>query len=67
TSGGVQIDTHARDIGLDQHPIEGFFAAGEITGGIHGACRLGSCAISDCLVFGRIAGQQAALRLESCF
>ena len=64
TSGGVQIDTHARVIGLDQQPIEGFFAAGEITGGIHGACRLGSCAISDCLVFGRIAGQQAALRLE---
>jgi flavocytochrome c len=65
TSGGVQIDTHARVIGLDQQPIEGFFAAGEITGGVHGACRLGSCAISDCLVFGRIAGQQAALRLET--
>lgn len=65
TSGGVQIDTHARVIGLDQQPIEGFFAAGEITGGVHGACRLGSCAISDCLVFGRIAGQKAALRLES--
>jgi flavocytochrome c len=62
TSGGVQIDTHARVIGLNQQPIEGFFAAGEITGGVHGACRLGSCAISDCLVFGRIAGQQAALR-----
>jgi flavocytochrome c len=61
TSGGVQIDIHARVIGLDQQPIEGFFAAGEITGGVHGACRLGSCAITDCLVFGRIAGQQAAL------
>lgn len=65
TSGGVQIDTHARVIGLDQQPIEGFFAAGEITGGVHGACRLGSCAISDCLVFGRTAGQQVARRLQT--
>lgn len=60
TSGGVQIDTNTRVIGLDQRPIMGLFGAGEITGGVHGACRLGSCAITDCLVFGRIAGQQAA-------
>ena len=41
-------------------PIPGLFAAGEITGGVHGACRLGSMATADCLVNGRIAGQQAA-------
>jgi len=60
TMGGVQIDTDARVIDVFQRPITGLFAAGEVTGGIHGACRLGSCAITDCLVFGRIAGQNAA-------
>jgi hypothetical protein len=39
--GGVQIDTQARIIGLDRQPIKGFYAAGQVTGGIHGACRLG--------------------------
>lgn len=60
TMGGVQIDVLARVIHRDQYPIAGLFAAGEVTGGIHGACRLGSCAITECLVMGRIAGQQAA-------
>jgi flavocytochrome c len=60
TMGGVQINRRAQVIGLDQNPIAGLYAAGEVTGGIHGACRLGSCAITDCLVFGRIAGQNAA-------
>ena len=36
------------------------FAAGEITGGVHGANRLGGNAISDIVTFGRIAGEQAA-------
>lgn len=59
--GGVQIDTQARVINIQtQKPIEGLFAAGEATGGTHGAVRLGSCAIPDCVVFGRIAGQNAA-------
>ncbi len=61
TMGGVQINTQAQVIGLNRWPIKGFYAAGEVTGGIHGACRLGSCAITDCLVFGRIAGSNAAL------
>ncbi|MBW2409424.1 MAG: flavocytochrome c [Deltaproteobacteria bacterium] len=65
TMGGIRINTHAQVINLDGHPIEGLFAAGEVTGGIHGACRLGSCAITDCLVFGRIAGKNAAARLIS--
>lgn len=60
TMGGIQIDTSARVIHRDQHPIPGLFAAGEVTGGIHGACRLGSCAITECLVMGRIAGKMAA-------
>lgn len=60
TMGGVQINVRGQVIDLDQHPIEGLYAAGEVTGGIHGACRLGSCAITECLVFGRIAGRNAA-------
>lgn len=60
TMGGIQIDTSARVIHRDQHPIQGLYAAGEVTGGIHGACRLGSCAITECLVMGRIAGSEAA-------
>ena len=60
TMGGVRIDEAARVLDLDGRPIPGFYAAGEVAGGIHGASRLGSCAIPDCLVFGRIAGQSAA-------
>jgi len=60
TMGGLQINAKAQVIGLNQQPIEGLYAAGEVTGGVHGACRLGSCAIIDCLVFGRIAGRNAA-------
>jgi succinate dehydrogenase/fumarate reductase flavoprotein subunit len=60
TMGGVQIDPRARVIDLHQQPIAGLYAAGEVTGGVHGACRLGSCAITDCVVFGRIAGQNCA-------
>jgi len=57
--GGLRIDTRARVLHLmTGQPIAGLYAAGEITGGVHGASRLGSCAISDCLVFGRMAGQE---------
>ncbi len=60
TMGGVGIDIKARVLDLEGRPIPGLFAAGEVAGGVHGACRLGSCAITDCLVFGRIAGRNAA-------
>lgn len=65
TMGGIQIDPSARVMHRDQYPIEGLYAAGEVTGGIHGACRLGSCAITECLVMGRIAGQNAARQKHS--
>lgn len=61
TMGGLKIDTRARVLDKDDYPIPGLYAAGEVTGGIHGACRLGGCAMTDCLVFGRIAGREAAL------
>ncbi|MFC1930178.1 flavocytochrome c [Chloroflexota bacterium] len=64
TMGGVQINTRAQVIDINQRPIQRLYAAGEVTGGIHGACRLGSCAVTECLVFGRIAGQNAASEIN---
>ena len=60
TMGGVLINSKAQALNLSLQPMKGLYAAGEVTGGVHGACRLGSCAIADCLVFGRIAGRNAA-------
>ncbi len=60
TMGGILINSKAQVLDLAKRPMKGFYAAGEVTGGVHGACRLGSCAITDCLVFGRIAGKNAA-------
>jgi len=60
TMGGIRINTKAEVLDIEGESIKGLYAAGEVTGGIHGACRLGSCAISECLVFGRIAGENAA-------
>jgi flavocytochrome c len=65
TPGGVAIDAQARVIDLSGRPIPGLFAAGEVCGGIHGASRLGSCALTECIVFGRIAGQQAAIHRQA--
>ena len=59
TMGGLVINTRAQVIALDMKPIQGLYAAGEVTGGIHGAVRLGSVAMADCVIFGRIAGQNA--------
>ena len=50
-------------IKTDGSPIPGLYAAGEVTGGIHGAGRLGGCSLPDCVVFGRIAGESAAKAL----
>jgi flavocytochrome c len=61
TMGGVRIDTQARVLTDSGRPIPRLYAAGEVTGGIHGASRLACCAITECLVFGRIAGGRAAL------
>ena len=60
TMGGVKTNMDAQVLDADLNPIPGFYAAGEATGGVHGACRLGSCATADCLVNGRLAGQMAA-------
>ena len=60
TMGGVKINTKAEVIGTNGKPISGLFAAGEVTGGIHGANRLGGNAIADVFTFGRLAGASAA-------
>lgn len=64
--GGVKTDASCRVIDVFLQPINGLFAAGEATGGVHGACRLGSCSIADCLVNGSIAGQKAAEEESWC-
>jgi flavocytochrome c len=66
TMGGVQINSQAQVVGLTHKIIKGLYAAGEVTGGIHGASRLGSCSIADCLIFGRIAGKNAAAEKPWC-
>lgn len=60
TMGGVKINTKAEVIGKNGKVIPGLFAAGEVTGGIHGANRLGGNAIADVFTFGRQAGASAA-------
>ena len=58
--GGLKIDTACRVLDRAGAPIPGLFAAGEVTGGLHGANRLGGNAGSEVLVFGRLAGLSAA-------
>ena len=60
TMGGVRIDTQCRVYNENGEIIENLYAAGEVTGGIHGANRLGGNALADTIVFGRIAGASAA-------
>ncbi len=58
--GGLVINTDTQVLDTDNNVIDGLFAAGEVTGGVHGANRLGGNAVADFVVFGRIAGTQAA-------
>ena len=60
TMGGLKIDGRTRVLKGDGSVIPGLFAAGEVTGGVHGGNRLGGTAVSDFVVFGRIAGREAA-------
>ena len=60
TMGGLKIDGRTRVLRADGTPIAGLYAAGEVTGGVHGGNRLGGTAVSDFVVFGRIAGQEAS-------
>jgi succinate dehydrogenase/fumarate reductase flavoprotein subunit len=54
--GGVRINTKAQVLDTKGNVIPGLYAAGEVTGGIHGSNRLGGNAIADIMLFGRTAG-----------
>ena len=60
TMGGVRINKNAEVIGVTAKPIPGLYAAGEVTGGVHGGNRIGGNAVADIITFGRIAGTNAA-------
>ncbi|MFI3284728.1 MAG: flavocytochrome c [Erysipelotrichaceae bacterium] len=64
TMGGVSITTETEVLSTEGEVIPGLYAAGEVTGGIHGDNRLGGNAVADFVVFGRIAGQNAAAYVE---
>lgn len=61
TMGGLRINSKAQVIDIWGKVIPKLYAAGEVAGGVHGSNRLGSNAIPDCVVFGRIAGTNAAM------
>lgn len=60
TMGGLRINANAQVIDIWGNVIPAFYAAGEITGGVHGANRLGGNATPDAVAFGRVAGVNAA-------
>ena len=60
TMGGLKINANTEVLNENGEVIPGLFAAGEVTGGVHGANRLGGNAVADFTVFGRIAGAAAS-------
>jgi fumarate reductase flavoprotein subunit len=60
TMGGIKINGETMVIDKKGAPIKGLYAAGEVTGGVHGANRLGGNSIAETITFGRIAGKSAA-------
>lgn len=57
--GGVKINEDCQVLDKENNPINGLYAAGEVTGGLHGANRLAGASLMECVVFGRIAGQKS--------
>ena len=62
TMGCIRINTEAQVLNADREPIPGLYAAGETTGDVHGTNRVGANALPDIIVFGRIAGHNAATK-----
>ena len=60
TMGGLSVNTETQVLRADGTPIPGLYAAGEVTGGLHGANRLGGNGVADIVVNGRLAGIIAA-------
>jgi len=64
THGGIRIDAQARVIDVLGNPIPRLYAAGEACGGVHGTNRLGGHALAECVVFGKIAGENMSGELR---
>lgn len=64
TMGGVKINTNTQVINTNNQIIPGLYAAGELTGGLHGNNRIGGNAVADIIIFGRQAGEQAAKSIK---
>jgi len=60
TMGGVKINTNTEVLDKDGKPIPGLFAAGEVTGGLHGENRIGGNSVAEIIIFGRQAGIKSA-------
>lgn len=60
TMGGLKINTKTEVLKKDGTAIPGLYAAGEVTGGVHGSNRIGGNAVADIIIFGRQAGIQSA-------
>jgi succinate dehydrogenase/fumarate reductase flavoprotein subunit len=58
TMGGVVISESAEVLDSQEKAIKGVWAAGEVTGGVHGGNRLGGSSLLECCVFGRVAGEE---------
>jgi fumarate reductase flavoprotein subunit len=58
--GGLKINTKTQVLKTDGSVISGLFAAGEVTGGVHGKYRVDGSAVTDSLLFGRLGAQEAA-------
>ena len=57
---GVTVDTDTRVIDVFGEPIPGLYAVGEMTGGFHGVAYMTGSSLGKCVIFGRVAGQNAA-------
>lgn len=64
TMGGLSVNTDTQVLKADRTPIPGLYAAGEVTGGLHGANRLGGNGVADIVVNGRLAGIAAAQKVK---
>ncbi|MGG0821276.1 flavocytochrome c [Paenibacillus turicensis] len=60
TMGGIKINTNTEVLNKDGQPIAGLFAAGEVTGGLHGENRIGGNSVAEIIIFGRQAGIKSA-------
>lgn len=65
TMGGVKINTNTEVLDKDGKAIEGLFAAGELTGGLHGENRIGGNSVAEIIIFGRQAGIKSAEFVKS--